>query len=475
MQIYLSHYGYRAELKQLQAQLGSNYIEMLNKLIVMTSFFEMKRNVHMQRALYKIDKDKQYIFFARFCGIMDLLDHYGVKYKVFKVKARLGSDIEFTENITLEDHQQQCFDWLVLNIYNEQNLINHVASCVFVMDTGFGKSYIALKLISHFHKRTLIVVPNTSNVTDWEAYAQDGLGIELGYYCMKRKEIKDITIMTIHAATDTKYKLDDQEVGWAHVFNMFDLIIIDEIHDCCTEIREELFWRSSNKICIGLTATPNERKDRMDIIAQKHIGKIVDAKQIIGSEFFKTNWHCDVNVIKYRCALKDYKQIHKNSNGQMDFLKTNKMIAEDPTRRSMAIDILCGLTNRYVYVFGEYVESLECLYNDLIKRVDPDIVMMFTGKTDDDEKLRCKLDTVRIILVTYSYGQQGKSIDRMDTLMLYQPRKSKIRQLIGRIFRGNPSELRLIYDLVDMDVGLYKQYLHRKSIYAEKLFKIIED
>jgi hypothetical protein len=70
----------------------------------------------------------------------------------------------------------------------------------------------------------------------------------------------------------------------------------------------------------------------------------------------------------------------------------------------------------------------------------------------------------------------GKSIPKMDAIILATPRRRKSRQYIGRIFRlgSNYDITRKIVDIVDWATPLKSQWYQRKLYYDEKKFPITE-
>ena len=79
-----------------------------------------------------------------------------------------------------------------------------------------------------------------------------------------------------------------------------------------------------------------------------------------------------------------------------------------------------------------------------------------------------------VILSTYQYMATGTSIPKMNCLILATPRKSKIRQIVGRIFRlGSDYDItRQIIDIVDFKTGLKNQWYGRAKYYNEQKYSI---
>jgi superfamily II DNA or RNA helicase len=75
-----------------------------------------------------------------------------------------------------------------------------------------------------------------------------------------------------------------------------------------------------------------------------------------------------------------------------------------------------------------------------------------------------------VIFATYAYLGTGKSIPKMNKIILALPRKSKMEQIIGRIFRlgGNEDIHREIIDIIDNKLSIKNQHYVRKKIIMEK-------
>ena len=74
-----------------------------------------------------------------------------------------------------------------------------------------------------------------------------------------------------------------------------------------------------------------------------------------------------------------------------------------------------------------------------------------------------------MIFTTYGYMGTGKSIPKMDTILLLTPRRSGIEQIIGSIFRpGKNKNERLVVDIIDWKINLKNQWYERKHIYEKQ-------
>jgi superfamily II DNA or RNA helicase len=81
-----------------------------------------------------------------------------------------------------------------------------------------------------------------------------------------------------------------------------------------------------------------------------------------------------------------------------------------------------------------------------------------------------------VILATTAYLGTGRSIPKCNRIIMAMPRKSKILQILGRIFRlsGDASIHRKIYDIVDNKSCVRRQYSIRKNVAQTEYQSIIE-
>jgi hypothetical protein len=167
----------------------------------------------------------------------------------------------------------------------------------------------------------------------------------------------------------------------------------------------------------------------------------------------------------------------------------------DEFRNKLIIDELLKLfkLKLNVFVFSERRNHLEYLYNqfnyllsennidnyeDNLSIPELDInknIVLYGGSTDED--IENAKSNSNIIFTTYSYSSTGVSINKMNAVILCTPRKSKSKQIIGRIFRLNKVNnhiKRIIIDIVDNKSVLKNQLYSRMSAYKERECQIIK-
>jgi hypothetical protein len=135
----------------------------------------------------------------------------------------------------------------------------------------------------------------------------------------------------------------------------------------------------------------------------------------------------------------------------------------------------------FMFVFAdrrEYLEGLrQMLYNKFkikgeIIDSDKEFIRVVGGAAYD--ALEQAELTSRVIFTTYSYMGTGKSIIKMNGLVLATPRKTKMKQYINRIFRlGSDATIkRHIWDICDQKLKLCNQWNVRKAYFTDKGYSI---
>jgi len=558
----VSRNGIIIDVDQLRKVIGESGIAKLkNQLTVTHTNVIGKRSYVKKMLLYKFISvnEKIYMAVSRFSKIKSLIQEIieqtylaetkGSKNKNVNAKtsAKIDTKINYLNCIKIgesiatkfpqetlvdiEEYQQICVDYLMNNVYTTEKVKVGAASCIFVADTGQGKSYNTAALIEKLKQKTLIVIPNISNLESWydpmNLYLKN---LKLGEYHSKKKEDGDVVIMTIKSAIKDEFKFPVFQDGKKVIktisshdyFKRFGLVVYDEIHDFPTATYSEIFWRTNFTYGLGLTATPDENLSGMDVVYYKHVGKVIKAVEIPGfSDLVKTlEWKGKVEVIKYY-GPPEYTIRYKNSANWTSATDMYKQFTRDPYRNKLIIDKITEKyqQGRYIFVFAVHRNILDDLYEILKDRMstffidkteeskknkeekkeekeknerenkneeneeknenkgnkeekDTKLVKFMGGARDEEKKLA--KNSARVIFTTYKYGKQGNSFPRMDTIIFIHPIRNKMRQTIGRILRkgGDIGIEREIIDIRDMNTTLNTQFNTRSKIYKEKKFPI---
>jgi superfamily II DNA or RNA helicase len=404
------------------------------------------------------------------------------------------------------------------------------------MLAGGGKTFCAMNIINKIKLKTLIIVPNTYLLNQWvELLSKFFPNNKIGQYYGKKKEDGDIIVSIINSLVNDEYifdeviisdilcdnikcnniakynfedeskpifctkhkcknmiKIRNQKVtkNYIEFFKEFGFVILDESHIYCTDSFKIVYNRFQSTYMLGLSATPDERNNKCDIISHLNIGKVLKADEIEGYKKDNTKFNATVTLLRYN-GPDEYVNTHINETTKMICVpKIIEDIINDPYRNQLIIDQLIELFNLKlnIFVFSErrsHLEHLYELFNTTIKKNNDNIdidsnlsipelninnnIVLYGNSSDDD------IDTAKnnsnIIFTTYAYSSTGISINRMTALILTTPRRSKSVQIIGRIFRLNDinnDEERIIIDLIDNKSVLKNQLYERMKAYKER-------
>ena len=326
--------------------------------------------------------------------------------------------------------------------------------------TGFGKTVLALNILSQIGVKTLIIVHKGFLVDQWiERIMQFLPTAKVGKIQGQVIDIedKDIVIGMLQSLSMKEYP-DDQ-------FAEFGLTILDEIH----HLSAEIFCRALQKIVtmytLGLSATMN-RKDGLSKVFKMFIGDVIhkekrehDNSVIIKAVEFKVNDE-EFNEMEY-----DYRGNPKYSTMISKLCKFN-------IRSELIINIIANELkinpNQQIMILAHNKNLLVYLYKAIEYRKVASVGYYIGGMKQKDLKIS---ETKQIIIATYSMASEGLDIKTLTTLVLATP-KTEIEQAVGRIMRvrdNNP----LIIDIIDQHDIFKKQWIKRKAFYQKNNYKIM--
>lgn len=442
------------------------------------------------------------IIFPRFLG-----------FKLLKLKIidKIINNIQDSPLLNLKyigqsnENQVTIVKYIMSNIYNETNIKKGLAGVTLKVLAGFGKTFIAMDLIEKINKKSLIIVPNTYLLKQWvELLTQYFPNNKIGQYYGKTKIDGDIIVGIINSLISDEFILKDSnnkkiknKFSYNEFFEQFGFIILDESHVYCTDTFKVIYNRFQSTFMLGLSATPNERNDKCDLISHAHIGEVLDAHTLPNFIHSDVKFKADVCLIKYD-APDEYVKVRINPTTQMICVpQMIEDIINDEYRNKLILSQLLDLfeLKLNIFVFSERRNHLEYLYNEFnclleekynfnfndhlsIDTQDLKInnnLVLYGGSSDEDIEMAKQKSNV--IFTTYSYSSTGVSIDKMNAVILSTPRRSKAKQIIGRIFRFNKKNnhiKRIIIDIIDNKSVLKNQLYNRMTAYKERECNIIK-
>lgn len=456
----------------------TNNIHKIRKIftVVTIGYNDIRKTITSVKIIKDLHTKKRKILIPRFGGFMlekiKLLD--GIENKL-----QTGISINIPDyTIRPTKNQSTVLKHLLKNIYTTENIKKGTSSTILQMDAGYGKTYLAICLIRLTKKKTFIIVPNEYLLKQWVSILQLAFPKNtIGKYYGKSKTDGDIIVSIINSAL--KYD------GYGDI----GLIIYDEVHMYCSNRFANIFNIAQSRLCLGITATPNQRLDKFDIVAQWALGKVIYADKINGWDPSAVDFQTEVTRVLYN-GHNDYTKMLMSEAGIVSVPLMINQIITDPHRNKLIIKYAVKLykMGRNVFIFSDRREHLHLLANELQKiKINYDapelnkkksikgVTELMGGSTDKDISNAKK--TGRIVMTTYQYSGTGVSINKMNSLILATPRKSNMTQILGRIYRltSNATIKRHIIDIVDNKICLKSQYYTRKKSYLNNLCAKIVD
>lgn len=507
---FLGLYGLVVPMCTLQARLGNKLPILLNKLTI----------VHRQ----KVGPPKRALMYkyAEYNGVRCIHLPRTLAKNFLDNKILTSVDMLFPPLreipaqlcIDLFGNQQILIKYLLDNIYTDERIASGTACALLNLRAGMGKTFVAAGIIARLGLRALYIVPKrplmVQAVKDLRAcfYPDDGLPppMLIGPYGKTKKKdpntnvaAQGVTVIVINSALDR-----DTEF-----FRGYSLVIYDEVHSYCSDTRREIFRKASASVCLGMTATSEDRNDGFDPIAHKELAfdGIIRADAIPEFTYEDVEFECEAKIINYSGPESHTHNLTHEATGKVFTHYMHNQYINDKYRLQLAVDELIALYDwrsdhldndglplkHNIYVFAEELEILKTARTafiaalatrrrgDIIEDIDlPEDtgLEMFTGGLKDD-KITDIVKSGRILFSTFGYAGTGISILKMSAMLFLTPRKANMKQIIARILRrGSDTRIpRIVVDIVDKKTALQYQVGSRKLAYdfygfVENLIKL---
>ena len=242
--------------------------------------------------IYRESKNKFYL--PRFYGI----DHF-MKDPPLKIKK--GESININFNGKLRDYQER-----IVNKYVDY--VKDEGGGLLEIDTGMGKTIMALNIISKLNVKTLIIVHKEFLVDQWIERIQEFLPeASIGKIQGKKIDIegKSIVIGMLQSLSMKSYDLD--------TFDSFGFTVIDEVHHLGAEVFCQALFKIVTRYVLGLSATM-DRKDGLTKVFKMFIGDIIHKEKRD-----TTNTNVIVKVFDYKNDDEEFNEIKYDYRGNTQY------------------------------------------------------------------------------------------------------------------------------------------------------------
>lgn len=324
---------------------------------------------------------------------------------------------------------------------------------------GFGKTIVALHLISLIQRKTIVIVHKEFLLEQWIERIREFLPtatigrIQGGIV----DHDKDIVIGMLQSISKEKYPKE--------IFKDFGFTIIDETHHIAADVFSNALFQIVTPYMLGLSATM-ERKDGLSKVFKLFLGDIVYSAKREKTKVF-------IHKVLFSNEDKDYNEVVTNFKGDTNYTSMIKKISEFNLRKECILSILAVLlrdsTTIQVMILSHTKALLNYLY-DAIEHRKMDTVGYYVGgmKQVDLKDSESK----RIVLATYAMAEEALDIKTLSTLILTTP-KNDVTQAVGRILRVR-HEKPIVVDIVDTHATFINQWKKRRTYYNSQGYTIIE-
>jgi len=394
---------------------------------------------------YKVyQTSKNFIMIPRNFGIHD--------HTVLRDGAPVAEGLEFSGQLKTETCQIEAVEAVVAGLRSK-------GSGILSLPTGYGKTTVALYVLSKIAQKTLIVVHKEFLMTQWiERIHQFLPGARVGKIqgTVIDVENKDIVIGMLQSLSKKEYD--------KNTFSDFGLTIIDETHHVCTRSFSRLFSHVNTRYLLGLSATL-ERKDGLTYVLHWFLGPTlfkVERKSQTQVRVDKSNFNHELfttNPFPLRA---------RKPNLPDAITKITKL----PERNAHIMSLIAKAhaENRKILVLTD--RRQHCF--DLLEACSSYSAGLYIGGMKPEELKES--EQADVIFATYSLAHEGLDIPTLDTLIMASP-KSDIVQSVGRILRETigKSNTPLVLDIVDMWGPFKYQFFKRCKYYKSAGFSIKEE
>lgn len=344
--------------------------------------------------------------------------------------------------------------------------------------TAFGKTVVAIKLITERKVNTLILVDRVSLLTQWKNRLEEFLEIKEiipdapDGKKRGRKKAKSV-IGQLGAGKDNLNGNIDIAVMQSlyrkgevkDCVKNYEMVIVDECHHVSAFSFESILKSVNAKYVYGLTATPTRKDGRHPIIFMQ-CGPIRykdDVKKQAERRPF--DHYILPRFTSFRVPL------DKEENDVSIQELYSEITYNEPRNQQIVADVEISYEKgRNCLVLTERTTHVELLAKRL-KEIIPGVVRLRGGLGGKATKeiMECMAETPSdkniVIVATGRYIGEGFDEPRLDTLFLAMPIswKGTLQQYAGRLHRlfENKSEVQ-IYDYVDIHVRMLEKMYHKR-------------
>ena len=318
---------------------------------------------------------------------------------------------------------------------------------------------IALKIISEFKKKTLIVVHKEFLMNQWIERIQEFLPTaKIGKIQAAVCDIdgKDIVIGMVQTLYSREYPQE--------VYSQFGLTIVDEVHRISSEQFSKTLFRAITPYMLGISATV-KRKDGLEKVLYAFIGKMVYSEERAQDDIVT------VRAIEYITRDPEFNEVEQDFRGNTKYSTMISKLCGFCPRSDFIIRVLADLVTEnpeaQIMILAHNRCLLTYLHDEIVAKNIATVGYYVGGMKETALK---ETESKKIVVATYSMAAEALDIKTLSTLVMVTP-KTDIVQSVGRILRmkhDNP----IIVDIVDSHDVFKNQWKQRKTFYRKSNYRI---
>jgi superfamily II DNA or RNA helicase len=366
-----------------------------------------------------------------------------------EIKSGIRIQLKFEGILKEETHQVVSSKEVIQSLHTR-------SGCILCLPTGYGKTTVALHVLSCMGTKTLIVVHKEFLLNQWvEKIKQFLPTARIGRIQGPHVDVddKDIVMGMLQSLSMRDYD--------PSIFNDFGLTIFDETHHVCTRTFSKVFSKFNTPYVLGLSATI-ERKDGLTNVLHLFLGEIGYSTKRRNQVNVKVKTITYVPVGPF--------PITKQNKPNMSEAITSLTIMD--SRNTLILNTVKEIDlERKLLILTDRREHCFVLSRILGESLGDERIGLYMGGMKQDELKNS--ESKSIIIGTFSLAHEGLDIPALDSILLATP-KSNIIQAVGRILRETTGKQfnPFIVDIVDMWGPFVYQFKKRKSYYLETGFSI---
>nr|P0C9A9.1 RecName: Full=Putative ATP-dependent RNA helicase QP509L [African swine fever virus warthog/Namibia/Wart80/1980] len=473
MEAIISFAGIGINYKKLQSKLQHNFGRLLKALTVTARALpgQPKHIAIRQETAFTLQGE--YIYFPIL--LRKQFEMFNMVYTAHPVSLRALPCVE-TE-FPLFNYQQEMVDKI------HKKLLSPYGRFYLHLNTGLGKTRIAISIIQKLLYPTLVIVPTKAIQIQWI----DELTLLLPHLrvaaynnaACKKKDMTSKEYDVIVGIINTLRKKPEQ------FFEPFGLVVLDEAHELHSPENYKIFWKIQLSRILGLSATPLDRPDGMDKIIIHHLGqpqRTVSPTTTFSGYVREIEYQGHPDFVSPVCI-----------NEKVSAIATIDKLLQDPSRIQLVVNEAKRLYSLHtaephkwgtdepygIIIFVEFRKLLEIFYQALSKEfkdvqiIVPEVALLCGGVSNT---ALSQAHSASIILLTYGYGRRGISFKHMTSIIMATPRRNNMEQILGRITRQGSDEkkVRIVVDIKDTLSPLSSQVYDRHRIYKKKGYPIFK-